>query len=350
MNLTVLNDLHLGVQRCAGTTPASALALRNWLMESYTDFINDLPDDETLLLNGDVFDGSTVALSVVGEFISVTMKWLSKPQRRLVMSRGNHDISKDSSNLSSFDFAASILRMTCQNFEAVTEPTAVPGVGYVVPHAANEDIFNHWLEQVPEGEFVFLHANYDNGFSVLADHSLNVSYNQAADLIESRGCTLFFAHEHQAREAFGGRLTVTGNQWASSVADCLGNPCGFKKSVRISDTIRYTTTWDASADFLEVPWRDLPTVNTDARFIRVVGEATAQEAADMVNAIARYRRDSPAFVVSNAVSVEGHQLDEGVEATVESIKAFDPVEFALGLLTEEQQAKIRKLQKEVCRA
>lgn len=108
----------------------------------------------------------------------------------------------------------------------------------------------------------------------------------------------------------------------------------------------YTKTWDASADFLEVPWRDLPTVNTDARFIRVVGEAAAQEAADMVNAIARYRRDSTAFVVSNAVSVEGHQLDEGVEATVESIKAFDPVEFALGLLTDTQQAKIRKLQKE----
>lgn len=108
----------------------------------------------------------------------------------------------------------------------------------------------------------------------------------------------------------------------------------------------YTKTWDASADFLEVLWRDLPTTDTEARFIRVIGEATAEEAADMVNAVARFRRDSSAFVVSNAVSVEGHQLDEGVEATVESIKAFDPVEFALGLLTDAQQAKLRKLQKE----
>lgn len=105
----------------------------------------------------------------------------------------------------------------------------------------------------------------------------------------------------------------------------------------------YTTTWNGNTDFAEIPWRDLSTADTAARFIRVTGEATAAEAADMVNAISRYRRDSQAFVISNAVSVEGRTLDEGVEATVESLKAFNPLDLVMELLEPAQATKIRKL-------
>jgi hypothetical protein len=63
----------------------------------------------------------------------------------------------------------------------------------------------------------------------------------------------------------------------------------------------------------------------------------------MVNAIARFRRDSAAFVVSNAVSVEGRTLNEDVAATVEAVKAFNPLDLVLELLEPKQAAKVRKL-------
>lgn len=343
-NVTVLNDLHLGVQRCAGTTPVSAQALRDWLMQSYADTLAALPEDETLLLNGDVFDGYAVPLSVVGQFVQTTADWLRGTRRYVVMSRGNHDISRDSTNLSSFDFAGQVLKLLAPaQVTVVTAPQAFD-FGYVVPHAANQDIFNAWLGEVPAGCCVFLHANFSSGFAARSDHSLDLSFEQASELIEQHGCSLVFAHEHQARAAFGDRLIITGNQWPSSIADCLNNPGNKKHHLRIAaggHTLR--RTWDGTEDFAEIPWHDLASSNTSARFIRVTGEATAAEAADMVNTIARYRRDSQAFVISNAVSVEGRKLEDGAEATVEALKTFNPLDLVLELLEPKQAAKIRKL-------
>lgn len=353
MSLTVLNDIHLGVQRCAGTTPASAQALRQWQMGQLAGFLHSLPEDEGVLINGDLFDGYSVPLSVVAEFVELARRWLfdgAQRRRRLYLSRGNHDISRDSSNLSSFDFACQILRMLDPvRVQVITEPRAFD-FGYVVPHAPNQDIFNTWLEDVPEGVRVFLHANFDNNFAVMSDHSLNVSYQQAEHLIERKGCTLVFAHEHQARGAFAGRLIVTGNQWPTSIADCLGNPDGVKSCLRVLDkrTEELDPTWDAANTFAHVSWEAIEDFLGDGgmcdyQFIRVEGEATAAQAAEVVNAIARLRRDHSAFVISNAVEIEGHKLDEGVESTVEAVQAFNPLDLVFELLTEPQGEKVRKL-------
>lgn len=348
MTLTVLNDLHLGVQRSAGTTPATSLALRDWVMESFIDFLGSLPKDETLLINGDVFDGYNVPLAVVGCFVEVTSNWLKLgPRRRLVLSRGNHDISRDSTNLSSFDFAASFLEIFHQaqvQVVVVVAPAFVDGVGYVIPHAANQDIFDTWLEGTPEGCTVFLHANFDNNFAVCADHSLNVSYVQAEKLIEEKSCTLIFAHEHQARVAFQGRLQILGNQWPSSIADCLGNAGNRKYALQDGAKVQ---TWDGNADFIDTDWRSLSTLDTSARFIRVSGKATAAEATDAINAVARLRRDNDtAFVISNAIAIEGKALQDGVQATVESIKAFNPLDLVFELLEPRQVATLKTLLQE----
>ena len=51
--LLILNDCHIGVKRSAGTTPASALALRRYLLDSFRSL---LPDDKDVLVLGDLFD------------------------------------------------------------------------------------------------------------------------------------------------------------------------------------------------------------------------------------------------------------------------------------------------------
>lgn len=229
MSVTVLNDLHLGVQRCAGTTPASALALRNWLMESYTDFINDLPDDETLLLNGDVFDAGQPGFSTVMEFVRITAAWVSEGTRKVLLSRGNHDLSKDGA-LSGFDFAGQVLSLMCGNRVTVITQPHKASFGYVIPHLANQSILDLELQAVPAGCYVFLHANVDCCFSQNSDHSLSVSRNQIETLI-AQGNTLVFAHDHRPREEFGGKVIVTGCFLPTSVGDCIGSQ--YKHALRL---------------------------------------------------------------------------------------------------------------------
>ena len=58
MELLVLNDLHFGFKRQAGVTPASLLALQYYLLTSTRKALEKWHD--TLLLNGDTFDGFDV--------------------------------------------------------------------------------------------------------------------------------------------------------------------------------------------------------------------------------------------------------------------------------------------------
>lgn len=228
-NVTVLNDLHLGVQRCAGTTPASAQALRDWLLDSYAEFINTLPDDETLLLNGDVFDAGQPGFSTLQAFVKLTSEWVSQGTRRVFMSRGNHDIDRSGAP-SGFDFSGSILGLLCgDRVTVVTKPTAFE-YGYVIPHLANQDILDQALLDVPPGCYVFLHTNVNCPFSAQHDHSLSVSRNQIEALI-AQGNTLVFAHDHRPREEFGGKVIVTGCFLPTSVGDCLGSK--FKHALRL---------------------------------------------------------------------------------------------------------------------
>lgn len=352
-HLTVFNDVHLGVQRTAGTTQASAIALREWQQELFRKMLNSTSG--VALINGDLFDGYSVPLSVVRWFIHQIDAWLRHDNDNLlILARGNHDISKDNTNLSSFDFTSVMLKMMHgERVRVVTEPSDFETF-YIVPHMANQDLFNLALDAVPDNRLVFLHANFDNNFAVESDHSLNVSAKQAEALI-LRGCKLLFAHEHQQRKAFGGNLQVSGNQIPTSIADCLGNPCGLKHHAACHYTggpsgwsIEYHLTWAADGDhgYAEIDWRDLPTYAGGAAFIRVIGDASAEQSAEATAAIARFRRDSQAFVVSNAVVVEGVQIGDMAVASVEAVKAFNPIDFLVEHLEKEKPefaAKVRQL-------
>lgn len=348
--VVIVNDLHLGVQRLAGTTPASAQALQDYLQRSFEGFVKTLANDAVLVINGDVFDGFSVPLGAVSQFVNTVRNWMDEAkERRLVLSRGNHDISKDSTKLSSFDFAG---QMLCLMFPfrvtVVKEPTNLTQYGlYVVPHAPNQDIFDLWLEEVPPEVTVLLHANYDNNFAVESDHSLNVSEEQAERLVNQH-CTLIFGHEHQARTLFGGRLLIPGNQWPSSIADCLGNSGGLKKALRLGASgVSEIVTWDAMNEFTECDWRDLEHVGSQAKFVRVIGNATGGEAVEAVSAIARLRRESDAFVISNAVTVEGsNSAAQSTAQSIEAVRGFDVLGFVLGKLSAGHREKLQQLLKE----
>lgn len=358
----LLNDIHLGVQRASGTTPASAQQLQEYLLERFERILFEHPDKD-VIINGDLFDSFSVSMLSILGFYGVARNWLLAtaekwPDRsfepkyltKLKIGMGNHDWAKDDSKLSAFMFVCRLLAMEFPDrFQAITEPACIYDGIHMIPHVPNQELFDLAIERY-QGRggtpgLLLLHANYHNGYAVESDHSLNVSEEQAKKLIAA-GWTLVFGHEHQARTALNEGVIITGNQWPSSVADCLNNPEG-KKHAHIIDEnldLEPILTWDAAADFKEIDWRQLDTSDNTTSFIRVVGKASAEEASHVIEAISRYRKDCTAYVVTNAVEIAGVQSMEDLPASVENVKAFDVFGFLLEHLESDRQRDVvRKL-------
>lgn len=345
MTLTILNDTHLGVQRVAGTTPRSAAALNEWINQRFEGLVLSIHDD--LCINGDLFDQYIVPNRDLLFAYRVLMEWRETTGAKLHLVPGNHDLSKDSSRLSSFELLAMLLQAAHpSDVKVYMAPGWVNDDVWVIPHLANQDLFDVALSEVPkEAKFVLLHANYDNHFAEQSDHSLNVSEQQAQKLID-QGAKLIFAHEHQHRKALDGGVVIVGNQIPTSVADCLG-PDRKWLAVIEGEELRLEEVMQIDQVFEMIDWRDLSTpMPGDTAFIRVTGEASANEAADVVSAIAKYRAKSDAFVITNAVKIEGVEAMDKLPETLESAKAFDVLGAILESLDPEEQKVVKKLLEE----
>ena len=325
--MLVINDLHLGVQRSGGTTPVSQLNLRQSLRDSVRRLIDNEMGEVTV--NGDLFDGFTVDVVEMVAVYEVFADWLHDVGARyLNLVQGNHDWNPRGDKLSSF-------HLLCHFLQArFGERVRVFDKGYAhvsknvccIPHMPNQELFNMEVAKAVaeggDGGHLLLHCNYKNGFAENSDHSLNLGDDQVGALIKA-GWNLILGHEHIGYELRGGRVKVVGNQFPSSVADCLGN---FKKNaLRINgDDAVYIKTWDCKDNFAMVDWQadNIPV----AQFIRFTGEATAAQAADVISRISKFRQScgENVFVVTNAVKIEGcAAAEEMASDSIENIKAFD---------------------------
>lgn len=347
--MLLISDIHIGFSRSAGTTPQSQEALRTYLLTKLQETLRDTPETHLCIL-GDLFDTFEVAprdwLSAYGLLSS----WAYV--RRLTLVAGNHDHSPKGYKVSSFQMLCTVLQQAYPDHVQVigiNEYAEVTPGAVALAHCSNQDIFDmklaELLERVENRE-VLLHANYANGYTTNSDHSLNVSEEQAQTFI-AKGCTLVFAHEHQARVALDGGVVVLGNQWPTSVADCLGNDSK-KLHVMGADTMFSIPTWqgadDAEAPFRIVDWRELGLVDlAQPGFIRVTGDASRNEAAEVVNTIAKFRSRSNAFVVTNSVRIEGIVQIEELPKTFEAAKKFDVMQFIRKNLSEREMAVVERL-------
>jgi DNA repair exonuclease SbcCD nuclease subunit len=346
MTLTVVNDWHLGANRSAGTTPATAYQLRQDLLTAAEEILYSVTGD--LLVNGDLFDGPDIPRADLLQAVRIFGDWLTRAPGSLFLANGNHDLDKNSTRLSSFQFFAQLLLEMHgpARVAHIAEGTSLPRHdAYVIPHVANQDLFNMELAKVPACRFLFVHANYDNQFAVEADHSLNLSKEQAEQLPVEY---IVFGHEHQARTELGGKVVIVGNQFPSSISDCLGNQdkalfCTYQANRAASYALH--TTWQdindfGKVDYSEQDWRGLTDVG---RFIRITGTATAAEADKVVTAIGRFRREAKALVITNAVKIEG--VDDGAEMTLshEDVTSFNVLEALREYLGPDDAAEIDKI-------
>ncbi len=336
MQLAVINDTHIGVLRSAGTTPASALALRKFLLDKTAELLGTVNVD--LLINGDLFDKESVPFSDMLTTYGMFASWLANnPTCILYGSPGNHDLSKNSSIFSSFQFLMQLLTMLHPTrVQYIADLAEIkPGI-WVLPHLPNQERLEHALSKVPECEVLFVHANFDNNFAVHSDNSLNISREQAE---ACKAKKIVFGHEHQYRVAMDSKVIVPGNQFPSSVSDCLGMTQ--RQMVVIKDGA--VTLQDVGAiAYQEMDWKSLE--ETTAMFIRVTGTAQPEEGAEVAQKISKYRSKSEAYVITNAVQMltaDGQM--EQFAASLESVRAFDVMAALLKHLSPEEQEAIKTL-------
>lgn len=355
MNYLVINDLHLAVQRVGGTTPASAQALREHGHAQYQRLINMAKDGDTVIVNGDLTDVYDTPLADALELYAATANWLdANPNNRLVWSQGNHDLSRDSRKLGTVGFVGRLLQSRCPDrFTLVETPTLLDNKVYIIPHVVNQALFDLELSRIPlSAEYVLLHCNADNPFAAEAEHSLNLSVEQARTLV-GNGHTLVLGHEHQGRTLLGGKVIVVGNQFPTSVADCLSHGDaqreGSKNLLRITpEEPLLVQTWNPNVSqgwFQDVNWRDLDKVQDGQGFVRVSGSAQADESAAVVKAIAALRSRSEAFVITNAVRVATTDTGD-VEESLENFKAVNVMDWLLETLDPAEQAVVRQMMKD----
>lgn len=355
MRLSILNDVHIGVRRSSGTTVTSRLELGNYLHESLRRTLNTCVYG-SVVVNGDLFDGFQVEGVDLIRVYETFADWLHAREpsnERLILIAGNHDYQAKAGKVSSFDMLCHFLVSRFgDRVMVITHEQGLTQINdhvWAIPHMPNQDLFDIELEKAVALRgpgYLLLHCNVMSTFAEESDHSLNISSEQ----IRSLDVNLVIGHEHQGRDiSVGNRIvTVVGNQFPSSIADCLAHGDaqrdGTKHYLVVEDDLSRVevTTWKVGGNFVEMDWQQLE--DRDEKFVRITGDATTEQAAEVINAVARYRARSSAYVVSNAVRIEGIEgMEQLAEATFDNIHSFDVFAALLEGLSEDEAKVVKEL-------
>lgn len=347
-DLLILNDLHLGVQRASGTTPASAEALRGWLHDQHDALINDpqfIAHD--LAYNGDLFDQFMVPLADTVRVADSWHVWLATHDGKIHVGRGNHDISKDSSRVSMFDFICTMMKSAYPTrFFSYVEFGQINDKTFILPHCINQEEFDVALTgalQIPDGTVLLLHANYDNQFSANSDHSLSVTIEQAQKF-KAKGCKLLFGHEHAMSVDNENNVFITGNQFPTSIADLIETPTKYYAEI-VDGCIEIFPMPYGEVLLQQVDWKDVETMGEYCRFIKVVGNVSVEENVKVVEVVSALRAAAVnTFVVANGVHVvQADEIGGGMALTGEEIRAVNVFDFLYEHLSPEQIVVVKRL-------
>lgn len=314
----IIADPHGGLKRQAGTTPRS-MSEYSLQQNSLLKGILASCEAQEVILLGDIFDRDIVDY----ETILYTAEALRCFPGKKYLVKGNHDQGGNQEKLTAFDLLGYML--TDDNTIMVKEPTRIDVGAWIVPHLHNQGAFDEAMERLAESNASVLlaHANYDNGFALEKDHSLNLSREQA-----SRFDHVILGHEHAKRDLPG--VDILGALFPCNIGEC-GVAKGFHYWDGPGHDVEFQPLWFPAEGYAELDWRELlEPVGAQASFVRIVGSANAEEAAQVVDEVARFRAASQAYFVSNSVKVGTIELGELEDFEDGKLAGFD----ALGALRE----------------
>src|SRR5580700_2756030 len=121
------SDTHISPNRTGGTTPLTHATLMEYVHENFEKLLDIPTTDGCVLIGGDLNDGFTIPnAAVLRTFNAFKTRLESNAIRKLFLARGNHDLSKDTTKLSSFDLLGALLVDTYpQRVVVITEPTLI---------------------------------------------------------------------------------------------------------------------------------------------------------------------------------------------------------------------------------
>lgn len=347
--MLIINDIHIGVNRSGGTTVQSQVELQAAILQQLESHIEE--ESHHVVVNGDLFDSFYIDLRQVINTYHVFFNWIKEHQSRLTLIAGNHDWAPKDGRVSSFHLLGFMLQKS--NTGGIVEVLDykkgfchIHRNVYCIPHMPNQNMFDdEVLEAVKsshDGQYLLLHCNYRNNFTANSDHSLNLSENQVDQLMEA-GWTLIIGHEHKGYTLRGGRVIVVGNQFPTSISDCIDDTEKCMLNL-LYGGVEMITTWESAGQYEEIDWKDLEHSSTEAKFIRVVGVASIGESSDVVRAMSKFRQVSTAFIISNAVKVESHTLSSDIEiSSMEEIQSFNVFDALMSELSEDERDVIKQL-------
>lgn len=332
MAYLILNDLHHGKVRKTGVTTAANEAFRKAQEDVFVSLL-DAHRDKDLIILGDLFDGYLV------DYVSVSrvLHKLLDTSGRIILVAGNHDLSKNTATMSSFDFVCVFMEnLRPDSVIIVKEPTIIDDHLAIIPHLINQEIFDQAVAKYAGRDLTLLaHCNYENPFAAEKDHSLNLTKKQAQGFRK-----VILGHEHVKR--WVGNVRILGSQLPMTIQEAESDK--YYHILCDDGALTEHLIWSTEDGYAEQDWVAMQ--DCRAKFIRIVGEASAEQAAKVLQEVNKFRNQSDAYLVANSVKVGDLVLEELEEAAAD-VETFDALAVFKQLLPEKVQERLNGLVKTV---
>lgn len=329
MSYVIINDNHIGINRKSGATPESMEMFQKAQLNVLHQAVKDAETTESdIIILGDLFDKPTVSYDALWRVCNILQSF----DGRILLVTGNHDEGGNKVQLT----ALGLLNRILDNTVLINTPWHLTGDCWIIPHCVNQVAFDSAVDEVVArgATSLLAHCNYDNPFTEGKDHSLNLTPEQA-----SKFGHVILGHEHQKRDLLG--IDILGAPLPCSISEC-SKAKGHHRWEGPGHEVEFTEAWNTETGYAEIDWHDLHGLTATTDFVRVIGTGEPEEAALIIQEVAKFREKSPAFFISNSVKIGDIDLSLVEEASSADLHTFNPRAELMACLPEQYQEKMRR--------
>lgn len=303
--ITFFTDPHIGLGARTNTSSKSSPALDTKLTSVATAIALTTGNK---VLAGDLFHRSHNREGVIAAGINIA-------NNCDIVVGGNHDFTNRTDDKSSMDILAEVCDsvLMTQTGQVTIHPDLEFDSGEkltVIPHHSSQDLFDKAVIEACKFKrnIVVLHCNYNNPFVEEIDTALNLTPEQATELLKHYDY-IVIGHEHNHRWEMDGRLLALGNTHPTGFSDISNK---YVWSFTVEDGFTKNLIWnkeDNYATFAASEIYDLPESEFDIvegaiapQFVDITGALEAENMPALSHKIALIWEKWSPFMVRNQVN------------------------------------------------
>lgn len=319
MKITLFTDPHLGTERQAHTTRASAKALQQALYEKAMLVVKSSSLPKFCL--GDLLDRANNPEATVLQAYNVGIECDS------VLS-GNHDETNREGVVTTLGALAEMGVRVCAAPDISTPYFDTRESLYMVPHHASQELFEQAVRDAAAhaaetrdglASYLMLHCNYDFTLAI-EDNTLNLSRALAEEIGDAFDY-IFIGHEHNGSTHLDGKVVILGNIHPTSFHD-IGDKFIYELDTETAELSK-RIVWAKNAHYLELKLGDPIPDLTSIEFIDVRGSEAVENAAEVANYINELRAAGTDCLYAVRSKVDIKDSLDGVNVEIEGITTED---------------------------